>query len=440
MNNIDKNLLESFYKKYTKDKANLVIENAIAKVGPKEASFNNEVLRKHSFQFSVETKKSSITNQKKSGRCWIFATFNVMKTKILEKLNVEDFEFSQNFIHFYDKLEKANSLFTIIIENPNLTVDSRLFTTMFKDPVSDGGYWGFVPNLIAKYGICPKSAMPETYSSSNTMQMNEILHYITMNTIVDIQVAQKESLNIEQILKIKEEGLYNIFQTLVKSLGLPPKKFTFEYRDKDKNFKKIENISPLEFLNEYADNEYLDLIDLVDDPRKEHSKNSTIHYKYWKSVNEAPLVKNINVDLEVMKAATIASLKDNKPVWFGCDVGAYSDNKTGIFDTELFNYEQTFNFKNKLTKEQRVKYFVSPVSHAMTFVGVNLDKNGKPISWEVENSWGDEVGKKGYYSMSDKWFDEYNFEVVVNKKYVDQAILEQAEKNIIELEPWDPMV
>lgn len=438
--NIDKNLLENFAKKYAKDKTNLVIQNAVAKVGPNEVSFNNEVLRNHSFQFSVETKKAGITNQKKSGRCWIFATFNVMKTKILESLKVEEFEFSQNFIHFYDKLEKTNSLFNIAIENPSFTIDTRLFTTLYKDPVSDGGYWGFIPNLISKYGICPKSAMPETFSSSNTYQMNTILHYVTINTIVDIKKAQENKESSESILKIKNDGLYTIFQVLVKSLGMPPKKFTYEYRDKDKNYQKIENITPLEFLKKYTDSEYLDLVDLVDDPRPEHAKNSTINYKYWKSVSEAPVVNNINVSLDVMKKATIASLKDNKPVWFGCDVGAYSDNKTGIFDTKLFNYEEVFNFQNKLNKEERVRYFVSPVSHAMTFVGVNLDDKGNPITWEVENSWGDEVGKKGYYSMTDEWFDKYNFEVVVNKKYVDQSILEEAKDKIIELEPWDPMV
>lgn len=438
--NIDKNLLENFAKKYAKDKTNLIIQNAVAKVGPNEVSFNNEVLRNHSFQFSVETKKAGITNQKKSGRCWIFATFNVMKTKILESLKVEEFEFSQNFIHFYDKLEKANSLFNIAIENPSFTIDTRLFTTLYKDPVSDGGYWGFIPNLISKYGICPKSAMPETFSSSNTYQMNTILHYVTINTIVDIKKAQENKESSESILKIKNDGLYTIYQVLVKSLGMPPKKFTYEYRDKDKNYQKIENITPLEFLKKYTDSEYLDLVDLVDDPRPEHAKNSTINYKYWKSVSEAPVVNNINVTLDVMKKATIASLKDNKPVWFGCDVGAYSDNKTGIFDTKLFNYEEVFNFQNKLNKEERVRYFVSPVSHAMTFVGVNLDDKGNPITWEVENSWGDEVGKKGYYSMTDEWFDKYNFEVVVNKKYVDQSILEEAKDKIIELEPWDPMV
>ena len=363
-----------------------------------------------------------------------------MKTKILESLKVEEFEFSQNFIHFYDKLEKANSLFNIAIENPSFTIDTRLFTTLYKDPVSDGGYWGFIPNLISKYGICPKSAMPETFSSSNTYQMNTILHYVTINTIVDIKKAQENKESSESILKIKNDGLYTIYQVLVKSLGMPPKKFTYEYRDKDKNYQKIENITPLEFLKKYTDSEYLDLVDLVDDPRPEHAKNSTINYKYWKSVSEAPVVNNINVTLDVMKKATIASLKDNKPVWFGCDVGAYSDNKTGIFDTKLFNYEEVFNFQNKLNKEERVRYFVSPVSHAMTFVGVNLDDKGNPITWEVENSWGDEVGKKGYYSMTDEWFDKYNFEVVVNKKYVDQSILEEAKDKIIELEPWDPMV
>lgn len=438
--NIDKKMLDLFEKKYLKDKTNIVIQNAVAKVGPNDASFNNEIPRKHSFEFSVETKKAGITNQKRSGRCWIFSTFNVMKAKILETLNIESFEFSQNFIHFYDKLEKANSLLSFLVENPKLEVDSRLFTTLFKDTTSDGGYWGFIPSLISKYGICPKSAMPETFSSSNTSQMNSILQYLTANAMVQIQKMQNEDKPKEEILKVKNDSLYNIYETLVKCLGMPPKKFNYEYRDKDKNFKRIENITPLEFLKKYSNDEYLELVDLVDDPRKEHPKNSTIQYKYWKSVNEAPNVSNVNVSLEVMKKATIASLKDNKPVWFGCDVAAFSDNKSGIFDVDLFDFKTTFNLKNLLSKEERVKYYVSPVSHAMTFVGVNLDEKGNPISWEVENSWGDEVGKKGYYSMSDKWFDEFNFEVVVNKKYVDSEILNKAKTNVIELEPWDPMV
>ncbi|MEA4115508.1 C1 family peptidase [Mycoplasma sp. 744] len=435
---INKEFLDNCFKKYKNNSFNKIIENAITKNGIKNATYNNDIQRIHNFEFSLQTEKLGMTNQKNSGRCWIFATLNILKPIVAEKLNLKEFELSQNYLLFWDKLEKANTILQLFIDNPNLDFNDRLFITFMDNIIGDGGYYEWAQSLIKKYGIVPKNIMEEVSNSSDTNDLNDVLQIHLVSTIKSIQHAINAKNDFLLAQKIKLSSLERIFEICSKALGLPPEIFTFEYRDKDDKFHKIKDITPLNFAKEYALIDELNMINLTDDPRNKHPKNTILKAKYFTSVLEGDKLTFINTTINEIKNAVIESLQNKKPVWFDCDVAAFSDSKKGIMDLNLFSYEQTLRPFNNLNKEDRVNYRLSAPTHAMTIVGVDLDDNNQPLKWEIENSWGDKVGSKGYFSMSDEWFNEYVFGVIVDEKFVNSNILETAKNNtIIELEPWD---
>lgn len=432
---IDNNLLQKFEQKFNENSINNIIKNAIANVGINDTSIVKEVLNKHTFEFSTETKKGEITNQKRSGRCWMFSALNVLRVGTMEKLNVETFEFSQAYLQFYDKLEKANTFLHYIIETKDLPITDRLVAHIMYGGAEDGGYWNFFVGLATKYGVVPKEVMPETYHSSDTAILNEVLDLRLKKTACLI----RKSKTIEEAEKIKEDALYQVYNICVKALGLPPKKFTYEYRDKDKKFVRISDITPKEFMEKYAQDDLLAKVELVQDPREENEKGRLYQIPYTCSVLEHGPYTFLNVTLDELKKATIASIKDGAPVWFGCDVGRFSDRKKGILDSDLYDYNNTLTELGEFSKKDRLVNYSAYMTHAMTFVGVDLDENSKPLMWEVENSWGDEVGKKGIFSMSDKWFDDHNYSVVVDKKYISEEFKSGFDKDVIVLDYFDPL-
>ncbi|KKB26899.1 Aminopeptidase C [Mycoplasmopsis meleagridis] len=435
---IKKSLIENFYKKYQANSLNQVLENAITKNGILNATFNNKMKREHNFIFNVEVDKIGITNQKNSGRCWIFSALNILKVRAAKELNTKELEFSQNYLFFWDKLEKANNIFEIFISNPKLDFDDRLFGLIMDGFVSDGGYWEWAQSLIHKYGVVPKSVMNEVVTSESSEQLNSVLKIHIVSTIKEIKRAINDKNSLGLARKIKESSLERIFEINAKVLGLPPLAFDYEYKDKDNKYVKLNNQNPVDFAKTYCKSDYLNYVNLLDDPRDKYPKNTLLVSKYFASVIEGKKLSQIKVDIKEIKKAIIQSLKDNNPVWFDCDVAAFSDRKLGILDTEIYSINETLRIYNNLTKADRINYRISAPTHAMTFVGVNLDEENNPLQWEIENSWGEEVGKKGYFSMSDKWFDEYVFGAILDPKYVDPKILEEVKNNkIIEIEPWD---
>ncbi|KUH47324.1 C1 family peptidase [Mycoplasmopsis meleagridis] len=435
---IKKSLIENFYKKYQANSLNKVLENAITKNGILNATFNNKMKREHNFVFNVEVDKIGITNQKNSGRCWIFSALNILKVRAAKELNTKELEFSQNYLFFWDKLEKANNIFEIFISNPKLDFDDRLFGLIMDGFVSDGGYWEWAQSLIHKYGVVPKSVMNEVVTSESSEQLNSVLKIHIVSTIKEIKKAINNKNSLGLARKIKESSLERIFEINAKVLGLPPLTFDYEYKDKDNKYVKLNSQNPVDFAKTYCKSDYLNYVNLLDDPRDKYPKNTLLVSKYFASVIEGKKLSQIKVDIKEIKKAIIQSLKDNNPVWFDCDVAAFSDRKLGILDTEIYSINKTLRIYNNLTKADRINYRISAPTHAMTFVGVNLDEENNPLQWEIENSWGEEVGKKGYFSMSDKWFDEYVFGTILNPKYVDPKILEEVKNNkIIEIEPWD---
>ncbi|MBZ4204534.1 aminopeptidase C [Mycoplasma tauri] len=430
--------IKIFYKKYLHDKNNKIVENSITKNGIKNSTLNNDVLRKHDNEFSIQVPKAGITDQKSSGRCWIFSATNMLKTNVLKVLNIENFEFSENFLFFWDKLEKSNTFLELIIQNPKLKYDDRLFVSFMDMTVSDGGYWEWAQGLIKKYGLVPKSAMNETNASTSTNELNQVLDLFLISVAKKIRDASSQGKNPDQLREIKMEALETVFAINAKALGVPPREFTFEYRDKDKNFHRINEITPLEFAKRFVGEKFLEKINLIHDPRGIHPVNRIYVSKYYKSVIEEKSVVALNTKIDEIKSAVIKSLKDGNPVWFDCDVTMFNDNKLGIFDTELFSFIETLKIEIP-SKKDRLNFRLSTPNHAMTFVGVDLDNNGKPIKWEVENSWGDKHGNKGYFSMSDEWFTEYCFAVIVDPQYISEEVLEGLKQPVIELEPWDPL-
>ncbi|MBW0595999.1 aminopeptidase [Mycoplasma anatis] len=430
---ITQELLKQFKNKYNKNKNSKIIENTIVKNGIDASSINHETIKKHNFVFNVETTKGEITNQKNSGRCWIFASLNMARVIVMKKLNVANIELSQNYLAFYDKLEKANTFLHNIELTKHLEVSNHLVQQFLTSPCPDGGYWEYFQSLVLKYGVVPKEVMPETFQSERTYELNDQISLRLRKYAKLIRESSSKS----EIDKLKETCLSEIYDILCKSLGVPPQKFSFEYKDKDNKYEKISNISPVEFFEKFIGKEFIDKVDIIHDPRDIYKHGSAFVLKYAYSVLNKNEVKMINVPLQELKNATIKSLEDGNPVWFGCDVGKYSNSKLGIMDTELFNYNDIFSDTSDFTKADRLQYRESGLSHAMSFVGVNIDKKHKVTNWMVENSWGSDSGKKGIFSMSDKWFDEFNYSVIVDKKYVDEKYLKTAESEIVEIEPWD---
>lgn len=438
--NISQETLQKLEKSYRKSTLNKVAENAIIKNGIYESSINHDAVQKHNFEFSIETKIGAITNQKNSGRCWIFASINMVRLALMEEFKLESIELSQNYIAFHDYLEKANTYLNFMIDKGlGLSTLDRTFQHYNESPVQDGGYFEWFMDLIKKYGICPKSAMQETFQSENTTAIFKEVNLRLKSYVAKMRnVYENDKQVTDEIYELKEKALEDVYNVLVKSLGMPPKSFTFSYHDKDKKFHSFES-TPIDFYKQHVEKPLSEKITVISDPREIYPYNRLLHSDFVKNVYDGTGLLKLNITLKEQKQAIINSLKDGKAVWFGCDVGASSNSKLGIMDENLYTTDLTLTKLLPFSKKEKFELHASVISHAMNLVGVDLDKNGKPLAWKVENSWGDEVGKKGIFSMSDKWFDEFSYEAIVDKKYLSDEALSGLKKDPIDLEPFDPI-
>ena len=436
---ITKEMLEGFREAHKSDPVNLAVAGAIANSGICDASFVAEVKRKHNFFFSEETKRGEITNQKSSGRCWMFSSLNAARVKVMEKCNMETFEFSQNYTLFWDKLEKSNYFLENILETLDEPLNGRLVAHLLANPVQDGGQWDMFAGILEKYGAVPKYVMPETFHSSNTGAfVNELTHRLRKYANL-LREGHKSGKNIDALRKEKEGYLSCIYSFLVKALGEVPTVFDFEYRDKDKKFHKVEGLTPQKFFKDYVGWDLKEKISLINAPTKDKPYGKAYTVKFLGTVKEAEPIHYINVPMDVLKKAAIESIKNGEPVWFGCDMGPYIHRKEGLMDMDVYAFERTIGKLPTFTKEERLDYGDSLLTHAMVLTGVDLDSKGNPIKWQVENSWGDELGSKGIFSMSDEWMDEYTYQIMVEKKFVEKKWLDALKEPLVKLEPWDPM-
>lgn len=436
---ISQNLLDQLEKRFDENPGNRMAMNAAVSCGICASSRNYVTEREIPHEFSISLEQGAVTNQKRSGRCWMFAVLNCMRFQVIKKQNLEDFELSQSYPLFYDKLEKANYFLESILDTLDEPTDGRLIAHLLAAPLNDGGQWDMLCSIVEKYGLVPKTAMPESVSSSATQEMVSYMTEKLREYACVLRKGHKAGKSMEQLKKEKEAMMETVYRMLCISLGKPPRTFTFEYRDKDGNFHREANLTPKAFYEKYVGLRLDDYVSVINAPTEDKPFYRSYTVQYLGNVKEGRPVKYVNLPIEEMKQAAIAQLKDGEPVWFGCDVGKRSFRDGGLMDTGIYDVETLFDTDFPMTKAERLEYGQSLMTHAMVFQGVNLDENGKPDRWRVENSWGEEAGKKGYFVMSDRWFDEYNYQVVVNKKYLSSKALEAYEKEPVRLNPWDPM-
>jgi len=433
---------EDFYEKMEtaarENKIDNIVRNSILNVGLDETALDYRSKTNMQHTFSIELKTGKITYQNKSGRCWLFAGLNTMRYRIMQKLNLKNFELSQAYQMFFDKLEKANYFLENILETLDEKKDSRLLMWLLKMPLNDGGQWDMFTSIVQKYGVVPKANMPETHHSSNSRKMNHILTLKLREYAAKLRKRYQNGTSVDKLRKDKKQMMQEFYRLLNLFLGFPPKKFTFEYTDKDDEFHRDADITPHEFYEKYVDLDLDNYVSVINAPTDDKPFNRTFTVQYLGNVEGGNRVKYLNVDMNTFKKLAIAQLKDGTPVWFGCDVGKKMHRKKGILDEDIYAYENVLQTEFELDKAGRLDYGESVMTHAMVFTGVNII-DGKPNRWKVENSWGKKNGKKGYFVMSNKWFDEYTYQIVIHKKYLPAELKKAWETEPIVLKPWDPM-
>lgn len=432
MKEIKKENLENIENEYKKDIANTIARRALVKSKISDLTKVNEQTEFTRNMFSINLKTLPVTNQKRSGRCWIFAGCNVIREKIAEKYNLKDFEISQNYIAFYDKLEKCNYLLESIISLKNSPKDDRTLDYLLSTGVQDGGQWDLFVNIVNKYGVVPKNAFPETFQSSNTNEIDGLLNKYIRKFAYDIRN------NEENIEARKEKSIKEIYSILCSCFGIPPKTFTFEYVDKDKKYNIIKDLTPMKFYKEIVPINLDDYVSIINSPTDDKPFGKTYTVDYLGNVIEGNEVLYLNLEIERLKELAINQLKDGETVWFGSDCGKAGDREGGVWDDATFDIDTLFKINSQMSKGAMLDTRESAMNHAMVITGVNLD-NETPTKWKIENSWGDEVADKGYYVATDSWFTKYVYQVVVNKKYLTKEERESLKAEKIRLKPWDPM-
>ena len=409
------------------------VKNALASNSIATLAINAENLSMIDTHFSHRVTTKGITDQKSSGRCWLFTGLNVLRAKMITKYDLPDFEFSQNYNSFYDLLEKSNLFLQAIIDTRDLPMDDRKVDWLIKNPIGDGGQFTGVSNLIMKYGVVPKSVMPETYQSNNTGQMAMILKWKLREYALELR-----GLKANKVAERKEAMLTEVYRILVECLGVPPTEFEWTRYDKQGKAVSTKKYTPKSFYEEYIgedlENNY---VMIMNDPTREYGKVYEIEYD--RHVYDGENWLYINLPIERVKELAIASIKDNTAMYFSCDVGKFMDRKKGTLDIANMDYASLFRTQFPMDKKQRIQTYSSGSSHAMTLIAVDLDEAGKPRKWMVENSWGAASGYKGNLIMTDEWFDNYMFRVVVEKKYVPADVLKMLEQKPVMLPAWDPM-
>ena len=429
--------IEEFRKSFDSDPSATVAQNAVSNADLSTLALRRDLVQNMDFSFSTKLDEWSATNQRRSGRCWLFATLNLFRVGAMKKMNVKNFEFSQAHIHFWDKLERANHFLEAILETSDRPVDDRTIHFLLSDPIGDGGQWNMATNLIRKHGLVPMSAYPESHSSSNTRSMNTVLKDILRTSASEIRKILDDGGSNNEARRHKEGRMKEIWRVLCIHLGTPPEKFDWQWRDKDNEFHRKGTMTPLEFVDEYVEVDWEDYICIVNDPRNEYYRTYTVDF--LQNVAGGPPVVYLNVPSDEMKDITQRLLEDGIPVWMGCDVGKNMARKRGLWDAELYDLKGLYGIQFGMEKADRLRFGQTMMTHAMLFTGVDV-VDGKPRRWRVENSWGSEdSGEKGFYTMNDNWYDEHMFEIAAPKDYLTDEMKSGLKGDPIVLPAWDPM-
>ena len=385
---ITKEQLEAFDASFAAQRANRVAMNAVTNNGLLASAIQRGAVENDVHEYSICLKQGDICNQKQSGRCWMFAALNTLRYQVMKKYNLKTFELSQAYLFFWDKLEKSNYFLESILDTLDEPANGRLVSYLLMAPVNDGGQWDMLCNLIEKYGVVPKTAYPESKASSGSREMDMTLTEKLREDACILRKLHKEGKGLDELRARKTRMLGEIYRLLCICLGEPPKTFTFEYRDKDNNFHREEGLTPKSFFEKYVGVDLSDYVSLINAPTEDKPYGRSYTVQYLGNVKEGSAVRYLNLPIEELKKAAIAQMKDGQPVWFGCDVGKHSERDSGIMDLDIRGLEDLLDTRFTMTKAERLDYGQSLMTHAMVFQGVNLDENGKPNRWRVENSWG----------------------------------------------------
>lgn len=412
------------------------VRNALASNPLSAVAVNAENLAMMDTHFSDVVKTEGITDQKSSGRCWLFTGLNVLRAKMIEKYDLGDFYLSQNYLFFYDQLEKSNLFLQAIIDTRNLPWDDRTVDWLLRNPLSDGGQFTGVSNLIMKYGMVPAEVMPETYSANNTSQMAGLIKRKLREYALEIR--ENAGMKEKALENRKEEMLSEIYRMLVYFLGEPPVSFEWSMWDKNGNLLSTKEYTPKSFYDEYIGEDLEDnYIMVMNDPSREYGKVYEIEYD--RHVYDGHNWLFVNLPIEKIKEMAIASIKGGCAMYFSCDVGKFLDSRRGTLNLDNYDYSSLLGTDFGMDKAERIRTYDSGSTHAMTLIAVDIDENGNPVKWMVENSWGPAAGYQGKLIMTDEWFDEYMFRVVVEKQFVPEDVMKMMKQQPIKLPPWDPM-
>ena len=437
-NQISLEQLENFRKVYNSEKTNKIIENAITNNGLENACINRDIIIENQPIFNVELPESKRYDQKDSWKCWIFGGLNLIKYNIAKNLdmNVMDLELSSNHISFYDKLEKSNNVYENVINLENTEFDYLCKNEVLKFCVSEGGYWDMFVYIVNKYGIIPYSYNFDAVESTAVQRVEYLYTEKIKKDVLKLIELKKSKVDINSLRKEKDKFLQENYTLLCKIYGEPLTKFDFEYKDKDGNYKRIKNLTPIEFKNKFLDLKLENFVTIGNTPMYNKEYYKIYQKKYLGNIYEKSYVKYLNLPIEDLKELTIKQLKDNIPVYMGAHILKFRDKKSGVLDIRLYNYEDTLKMK-RLSKEESLNLYDISMHHIMSFTGVNL-VDDKPQRWKVEDSYGDKEKVNGYYIMNDNFFDEFVLSVVIDKKYLSENQLKLLDQKPIEFAVEEP--
>ncbi|GAB2712600.1 C1 family peptidase [Kitasatospora kifunensis] len=430
------NQLHAFEEEFAARPANRLMQNAVTRTPVDDVALDRRVLTgiDHSVSHHLDDWKA--TNQKQSGRCWMFAGLNLLRVGAARKLGVKDFEFSQNHLLWWDKFERANHFLEAVIETADRDLDDRTVAHLLASPISDGGQWNMFAALVAKHGLVPKSAMPETDSSSATRAMNRALAALLRQGARDLRGQAGEGAEAQR--KTKREILAVVHRVISIHLGTPPQRFLWQWEDQDKEFHRDGWLTPAEFAASYVQLPLDEYVCLVHDPRESSPVGRTLTVEYLGNVVDAPPVVYLNVRMELLKRLAMEAIVGGEPVWFGCDVQKMMRADAGVWDAALFDYAAVYDTAFTMDKAARLLHHQTSMTHAMLFTGVDV-LDGSPRRWRVENSWGEEKADKGFWTMNDSWFGEHVFEIAVRRSALPPELAAALDQPPIVLPAWDPI-
>ena len=422
------------------DSARTVARNAVSHAGVESVAFDRAKVVATPTVVSHKVDDWKVTSQKKSGRCWLFSSLNLLRSTTRTHLGLKDFEFSQNYVLFWDKFERANFFLTDIIATAATEdLDGRLLQFLLGDVLSDGGQWDMAVSLYLKHGLVPKTAMPETESSGHTAPMNNRLKVVLRRTALELRALVADGASEEEIDEVKEAALADVWRILVICLGEPPASFEWEWRDDSGEFHRDGVLTPREFYSRYVDVDLTQYVCLVDDPRAEHPKGHTLTVDHMGNVVGGRPILYVNTPVEQIRQITASILASGRAVWFGADCSQQSDRASGLFVEGLYDFDNLFGVDFSTSKEQRVNTGESAMNHAMLFTGVDIDEAGEGRRFRVENSWGEDHGDKGFFTMDAAWFDANVFEVAVHVDDLPADLRAVITEEPLHLPAWDPM-